>query len=174
MKLKDDMEKLQKELEELMKIVNTKTKVVETEDKKPKAEVPPLVTSSEGMPDLEKFRENLLEIFASKDDLNDLRTRVESLDTLTSDLNKEQEKTNKEVDRINEKLKELEKQLMDKVNCDQYDSLLALINQLRSTGDNKTEAVPIGPIIPSKDINLIKEIANKFGDLETRVNTLAK
>jgi len=172
MKLKEDMEKLQKELEELMKITNTETKVVLIEDKKPKTEAPPLTTSSEGIPDLEKFRKSLLETFASKGDLSNLTTRVESLETLTADLNKEQERTNKEIDCINEKLKELERQLMDKVSCDQYDNLLALINQVRSKGD--AEPVPVGPIISSKDINLIKEITSKFGDLETRVNTLAR
>lgn len=165
MKLKEELEQLQKTIEDM-----GKTKIIQTDTK---TEVITLDSKSY-MESLDRLREELLKTLATKDDLQALTKRVESLESLAEGLSKEQERTNKEIDTINERLKALEKQLADKVSCEQYDNLLALINQLRSTGDNKDELKPIGPIISSKDLNLLREIAGKFGDLETRVNTLAK
>eukprot|EP00826_Nyctotherus_ovalis_P033950 TRINITY_DN2777_c0_g1_i2.p2 TRINITY_DN2777_c0_g1~~TRINITY_DN2777_c0_g1_i2.p2 ORF type:complete len:245 (-),score=86.16 TRINITY_DN2777_c0_g1_i2:1139-1873(-) len=173
MKMKEQLDAMQKALEDLTKLVNAKTQVIR-KDSGRKSKVETVISDPKDyIGSLERLREELLESLASKDDLNLLAKRIESLESLTSDLNKEQEKTNKEIEAINERLKALEKQLLDKVGCDQYDSLLALINQLKSPGDGK-EVQPIGPIISSKDVNLIKEIASKFSDLETRVNTLSK
>lgn len=173
MKMKEQLDAMQKALEDLTKLVNAKTQVIRKDSGK-KGRVETTVSDPKDyMGSLERLREELLESLASKDDLDLLAKRVESLESLTSGLSKEQERTNREIEAINERLKALERQLADKVSCDQYDGLLALINQLRSAGDGK-ETQPIGPIVSSKDINLIREIASKFADLETRVNTLSK
>lgn len=129
---------------------------------------------------LESLKNSLLESLASKSDLSNLNkllmNRIEKLDAKTSELDKEQNKTNKEIEKINEKIKALESQMLDKVSCEQYDSLANLVNALRSA-DSKEELPPaesIGPMISSKDLNLIKDVASRVSDLETRVNTLSK
>lgn len=138
---------------------------------------------------LDDLRNSLLDTLASKDDLNYLTTRVESLETLSSNLSQQQDKANKEIEKINERLKALESQMLDKVSCEQYDELVALINALRAAINNKADpgtagttgpaapvlmAAPVGPTVSSKDLNLIREVASKITDLETRVNALSK
>lgn len=137
--------------------------------------------------DLNKLRETLMDSLVSKDDFSYLTKRVEILEGLTSTLSKEQEKTHKEIEEINKRLKALEDQLLNKVNCDQYDELMRLINQLMAANKNNSvksddsgnsvkpiDPTPVGPMISSKDINLIKEVASKIEDIETRLNTLSK
>ena len=104
---------------------------------------------------------------ASKDDLNFLEKRVETLEYTTSE-------HTKEIDKINEKLKALEQDLLNKVNCDQFDQLMAIVNQLQASGNNKGEPVPVAPIISSKELNKLKDLSDKLAEMETRLDTLSK
>lgn len=180
-KMREDIEKLKKCIgdieamnKKLERLMNDKGKVVKNETDHVVRESDTKNTKTAiDTSYLDDLKNSLLESLVSKDDFNYLTKRVESLETLSSSLSKQQDKTNKEIERINERLKALEGQMLDKVSCDQYDELMKLVNMLRS-GDNKGATGPVGPMVSSKDLNLIREVASKITDLETRVNTLAK
>lgn len=80
-----------------------------------------------------------------------------------------------EIEKIKEKLLYLEKALKGKVDCEDYDKLLLILNQIREGGDKgKTIPIPSGPIMGSKEINLLKEIGNKVPEMEQQIQDLLK
>ena len=90
-----------------------------------------------GSPDIS----GLLATLVKQADFEKLRERVEALETLGSELSEEQkriqgemagireqtEENTREIEKLKELLKALEKQLANKVDREDYDSLLALI-----------------------------------------------
>jgi flagellar capping protein FliD len=115
---------------------------------------------------LEKLKDELLNTLVNKEDFNLLQKRVEFLEETSSRLNELQEKTD-------ERLKAIEKQLQNKVNCDQFDYLRALVNQLRAAG-NKSEPAPPIPMISSEELNRIKDISDKLAEMEARLDSLSQ
>lgn len=115
---------------------------------------------------LEKLKDELLSTLVGKEEFSVLQKRVESLEATSTKLTELQEKTD-------ERLKAIEKQLSNKVNCDQFDYLRALVNQLKTAG-NKGEPTPSIPAIPSIDLNRIKDISDKLAEIEARLDSLAQ
>jgi len=115
---------------------------------------------------LEKLKDELLSTLVNKEDFNLLQKRVESLEKTSSKLNELQEKTD-------ERLKVIEKLLQSKVNCDQFDYLRALVNQLKASG-NKNEPAPPIPMISSEQLNRIKDISDKLAEMEARLDSLSQ
>ena len=90
------------------------------------------------------LKSELYETLVKKEDFTKLIKRVEELETLTQELRLGQDKLKAEVDgvskitmentdeinKLKEKIKALEAKLNNKVNCEDYDKLLVLINQL--------------------------------------------
>ncbi len=139
------------ELEKLLKALDLRVKAVEAAAARPLPEI----KSSEGEEGIdtsqlvklmESLKLELLGTLAKKEDLDALKKRVDTLESLTKTLNEEQEKTKTklggverqtientdDINIIKERLKQLEQKLGNKVNCEDYDKLLLLINQLSS------------------------------------------
>lgn len=83
--------------------------------------------------------ERLMESLVSKVDFEALLKRVGSLESVTQQLTttlgtveKKTVENTDEIERLKELLKGLEKKLSNKVDCEEYDKLLLLINQLRA------------------------------------------
>ncbi len=195
-KMKEDLENLMKRVEELekaLKGLDVKISGIKVPSIKDLASSEGAGTSLdlsqlEGL--IAKLKMELLESLAGKEEFQALLKRVESLESTTTtltascetlkfDLGTVAKHTNENTDEIaalKAKLKALEDKLANKVNCEDYDKLLVLINQLRAsgTGGSGAAAQPAGPLIPSKDLNKIKEIAEKIPDIESRLDSLFK
>lgn len=201
-KIKEELEALKKRVEELEKLIKSiQEQLIQSQKEGPKiVQVPvksdPIVVQSApaagvDMSQVEKLIANLklelIKIFASKDDFSALLKRIDNLDNLTNALAEAQDKTKLRVDvvirqtgenteditKLKEKIKQLEDKLAGKVDCEEYDKLIALINQMRSSGGSGP-AQPVEPILPSKDLNKLKELVDKIPNIEKQLDILNK
>ena len=136
------------ELEKLMKSFDLKLRTMEAISGRPGKE-----GEGEGFDPsqlvklMESLKLELLATLVTQDNFNALARRVEVLEILTKTINEEQDKlkikvngvegqTNINTDDINaikERLKLLEQKLGNKVNCEDFDKLMILINQFKTT-----------------------------------------
>ena len=102
------------------------------------------------------------------EDLKRLEERLNSLPTGGSD-------NHSELEEILKKIKDLENEVSSKVDCDTFDNELAALRELIGNMDHdgtkppiqvSALAKPAGPSISTKDLNLIKQILEKFPVLE--------
>jgi len=156
--LKKKLEELEEHNNKLEKLINGKMNISTID--------PDALKNKVDISSLEKLKDELLSTLVDKKDFNLLQKRVESLEKTSSRLNELQEKTD-------ERLKAIEKLLQSKVNCDQFDYLRALVNQLRAAG-NKGEPAPSIPMISSEQLNRIKDISDKLAEMEARLDSLSQ
>ena len=143
-KLKEDMKNLRAkvdELEKLLKAINTKLQAMEALSGK-SSEGGISLSGLDGL--ISSLKSELYATLVNKEDFAKLVKRVEELEALTQELRKGQEHLKAEIDgvskitmentdeinKLKERIKVLEAKLNDKVNCEDYDKLLLLINQL--------------------------------------------
>ena len=95
---------------------------------------------------ISSLRIELMGKLTKQEDFNTLLKRVESLEAMTQSLNKSHEllkvevggigkqtaENTEEINKLKERFKAFEEKLADKVNCEDYDKLLALIQQLQA------------------------------------------
>lgn len=95
---------------------------------------------------IQSLKADFLKIFAKQEDLQELTKRVQNLEGLTqtlkeanekiqektSELDKKTEDNTVEINKLKELIKGLELKLSNKVECEDYDKLIALINQIKT------------------------------------------
>lgn len=184
--LKDTIEELKKrlkELEDLKNKFNELEKLILSQDNsKPGIDLDALKNKVD-ISDLEKLKDELLNTLVSKEDFNQLEKRVEAaenhIETIdkrvgTAELNIADH--SKELEKINDRLNIIEQQLMNKVNNDQIDKLLAMINQIKAAGSNQNTKIvqSTGPSISQNDLNKLKEALDKIAEMEAQLDSLSK
>ena len=89
-----------------------------------------------------------------------------------------------ELDEILKKLKDLERELANKVDCDTFDNEIAALRDMIGNMDSDKPATSIattapvarasGPQLSTKDMNMIREILQKFPGVEDTQNKILK
>ena len=87
------------------------------------------------------------------------------------ELKKALEENRSDVAKLKERMTALEGKLSDKVDCAEHDKLLHLVNQLLS-GPAEKEPVPTGPMLTSKEQNLLRELGEKLPGIEAQIELL--
>ena len=103
-------------------------------------------------------------------ELQGLADRVSKLEQSANDSN------SSELDEIMKKIRDLEKEMNNRVDCDTFDNEIAALRAMIGNMDNDNQKSgtiqtaapprPAGPSISTKDLNLIKEILAKFPTVE--------
>lgn len=89
------------------------------------------------------------------------------------------EDSNQRTTAIEEKIKDLEKLIHTKVDCELFDEEMNNLKNLLAAVPNEdkqaiTQIISSGPSISSKDLNKIKETAAKVAELEELLNKLLR
>lgn len=88
-----------------------------------------------------------------------------------------------ELDELLKKIKDLERSINDKLDCDVFDNEIAALRAMIGNMDDKQPtsiqttapvARPAGPSLSTKDLNRIKEILEKFPSIEETQQKILK
>lgn len=126
----------------------------------------------------DNFKKEMYTMFASRDDVDDLKNRLKKLEedykTMDSTLSDTTDNTNKNTEEI-EKLKKL---LDGKLDCDIFDSEVAkLTTAIQNAGGDVSKVAATnssGGSFGTKDVNRIKDMLDKFPDLEKAIEEIKK
>ena len=126
---------------------------------------------------LDNFKKEMHLLFARRDDVENLKSRVGKLEedykTMDKNLNDTTDNTNKNTEEI-EKLKKL---LDGKLDCDTFDNEISKLTEAiqNAGGDvSKVASNSNGGSFGTKDVNRIKDMLDKFPDLEKAIEEIKK
>lgn len=167
----DRITKCEKEIDELKKNVAKANR--------------PVIQGSEGVDSdaidnmLDNFKKEMYTMFARREDVENLKDKVKKLEedykTMDSTLSDTTDNTNKNTEEI-EKLKKL---LDGKLDCDLFDSEVAkLSSAIQNAGGDVSKVVASnnsnGGSFGTKDVNRIKDMLDKFPDIEKALEEIKK
>jgi predicted PilT family ATPase len=133
------------ELEKQMKAIDAKILRMSSFSNAPSNDSHQNIDSSQIDQMMQSLKAEFQGIFAKQEDLQGLVKRVQNLEGLTqtlkeanekiqektSELDKRTEDNTVEINKLKELIKGLESKLSNKVECEDYDKLVALINQIK-------------------------------------------
>lgn len=125
---------------------------------------------------LDNFKKEMHTMFARREDVESLADRVKKLEedytTMDTTLNQTSDLANNN----KEEIEKLKKMLAGKLDCDLFDSEIAKLTQAiqNAGGDVSKVESASNTAFGTKDINRIKEMLDKFPDLEKALEALKK
>lgn len=126
---------------------------------------------------LDNLKKEMALLFVSKEDHKTLEDRVKKLEDDYVTVNETLGGTTNTANNNKEEIEKLKKLLDNKLDCDTFDKEVAKLTQAISSagGDvSKVEAAPAGSNFSTKEMNKIKDMLEKFPDLEKAIEELRK
>lgn len=126
---------------------------------------------------LDNFKKEMHLMFARREDLESLDKRVKKLEDDYSTVDKLLNETTETANTNKEEIEKLKKLIDNKLDCDVFDSEVSKLTEaIKNAGGDVSQVASSsnGGSFSSKDVNKIKDILEKFPDLEKAIEELRK
>lgn len=124
----------------------------------------------------DNMKKELYLTFAKREDLENLEGRVKKLEEDYGHMDEKLEGTTTTANSNKEEIEKLKKMLEDRVDCDTFDQELANLKLAISNagGDVSAVANNSGPSMSTKDMNKLKEVLEKFPEMQKAMDDIQK